>query len=284
MPNTVQFDLTEVRRIAGELVDCSSAVAGDARKLRLPLCPPAPDPLSVHLAARITNARIQLATLGEAAADDLTRTAETLLSAAHHMKIISRWAGVGALGLHVSAPQSHFPITPRSQRDPLPVLEFPEPLTELSDNHILSMAVLLSAGDTEVTHPPAPAATITDHAAALATLAEALGSTWTTAAAAADTLSRFATWLTHTYAEAIHDLTRDVHTFNTAYTTVRTATATPALSYAAACTATLNGTESEPPAAAPVRTALADYQSLDIPLHIPEQFSLLQAPPAAADS
>lgn len=258
----LQINLAAVRAaVELALLGCDE-LSRAARRLRVPVQPPSTDPISLHLAACATSARLHLGLAGEHAAEELSRMMEFLTAGAYRLAAISARTQVSILGLEVT------PIAPdtsvRASRTAEDV-EQPgdlEPLT--GDAEVLSFAVLLGEGHDDWNPPPAQTAGLRTAAVNVARAGEMLAAGLSYGERPAATLTRFGDWIC-TYADTVDAAEAAVGEWAAVYRTVRPAAQTAGGPYLAFLAGAVAGQPGSLPDSGPARAVLTHYLDVSIP-------------------
>jgi hypothetical protein len=265
MSDTVHLDLREVRAIAHEVVtDVAGAVSATARALRLPLCPPATDSVTLGMCARADSARLELGLLGDAAADELVRMMEIVVAYVYNAKVLANRTQAAVMGLTTP------PVTPVLAASPHRHVsglasEASQSVQVKTDAEVLSVAVLLAGfGDDDILKPRTMAGDMRAVAARLDSLGQRLARAMSTGDRPAATLRRFASWLAEDYAGALSCMDEVVEHWRAEYARAREAMASSAQAYVSYLGAAVRGQASEPPDAGEARRAVARYAAARI--------------------
>ncbi|EHB48874.1 hypothetical protein MycrhDRAFT_5715 [Mycolicibacterium rhodesiae JS60] len=261
MSDTLHVDLEEVRRIATGVLDAATALSDVARHLRLRMCAPATDAVSMALCARANAERLRLGLVGEAAADELVRMAEVLIAYAYNTKDLVRHVQQGVTGLtshalatdlDVSGPLTRAQPTPRS-------IPTPPPKARPTDHEVLSFAVMVASGDAEPDRGRSDLSHVRAEAARLAHLARDLRAAMSTGDRPANAFTRFSAWVMEHYLEAVIALEAEVDAWIDSYVLTRQRVGASAVAYTSWLAAVVSQGEAADVPAGDARAAFDSY-------------------------
>jgi hypothetical protein len=261
MSDTLLVDLEEVCRIATGVLDAATALSDVARHLRLRMCAPATDAVSIALCARANAERLRLGLVGDAAADELVRMVEVLIAYAYNTKDLVRHVQQGVTGLtaHTLATDIEIsgPLT-RAQSTP-PSIPTPPLKTLPTDHEVLSFAVMVASGDTEPDHGRSDLSHLRTEAERLAHLARDLRAAMSTGDRPANAFTSFSAWIVEHYLEAVIALEAEVDAWIDSYVLTRQRVVASAAAYTSWLAAAVSQGQAADVEAGDARAAFDSY-------------------------
>lgn len=275
MPDSLHFDLGELRRIAAGVLAVAADLSAHSRALRVSLCPPATDVVSLELCRRANRERLALGLLGDGAADELVRLVETFVGGAYDMATIARRTQLAIMGLDVPAMAGGTEVSP-----PLPARSGADggcaemPAVE-PDDQVLSFAVLLSEGSDTLLHEPVEVERLRSVGARLRPLADELRAAISYGDRPGRALELFGEWIAGDYAGAVADLDERVAVWAAEYARCREMAFASSRSYVAWLAAALSGREVPAVPTESARAILAGYSAVSVQVPRPAGFPRL---------